>query len=31
MMENLGRIGFPIPEKLKKVLAQLSEQEKEKY
>lgn len=31
IMENLGRIGFPIPEKLKKVLAQLSEQEKEKY
>lgn len=27
--ENLGRLGFPIPAKLKRVLAQLSEDEKE--
>lgn len=29
IMENLTRLGFPIPRKLKEVLAQLSEQEKE--
>lgn len=29
--ENLSCLGFPIPEKLKKVLAQLSEQEKENH
>lgn len=30
IMENLTSIGFPIPRKLKEVLSQLSEQEKEK-
>jgi len=31
IIENLTYLDFPIPEKLKKVLAQLTEQEKEKH